>query len=37
MRNGKAWPAVFAPRAAEQLAEDALSALEALSGERMAE
>jgi len=29
MRNGKAWPAVFAPKAAEQLAEDALSALEA--------
>jgi hypothetical protein len=29
MRNGKAWPAVFAPRAAEQLAEDALAALEA--------
>jgi hypothetical protein len=29
MRNGKAWPAVFAPKAAEQLAEDALAALEA--------
>jgi hypothetical protein len=29
MRNGKAWPAVFAPKAAEQLAEDALTALEA--------
>lgn len=29
MRNGKAWPAVFSPKAAEQLAEDALSALEA--------
>jgi hypothetical protein len=29
MWNGKAWPAVFSPKAAEQLAEDALSALEA--------
>jgi hypothetical protein len=37
MRNGKAWPAVFPFGVAEQLAEDALVALEALSGERMAE
>jgi hypothetical protein len=29
MRNGKAWPAVYTPKAAEQLAEDALAALEA--------
>ena len=29
MRTGKAWPVVFSPKVAEQLAEDALYALEA--------